>query len=232
MISVCMATYNGAAYIEEQVVSILDQLPEDGELVIADDGSTDNTLKILADFGDPRIRILETSDHLGPTYNLERALREAKGEFIFLADQDDRWLPGKVDSVMHLLKRSSLVLHDAYLLKPAGDTWARRGLVFRHRPPVHGVIRNWWKNSFTGCCMAFRREVLIRSLPFPANLPMHDQWLGLVAEKYYSVTFLKEALIEYRIHGKNATHLVDGNSNSFFKKIKWRWNLWWGLQTL
>ena len=225
MISVCMATFNGGKFICEQLESILSQLPPDAEIVIADDGSTDETLQVVAALNDSRIRVLPAEKHLGVIYNFERALRAAKGDVVFLADQDDVWLSEKVSKVLAKLEECDLVMHDAWLLhKGEAEMWVRKGKLSDIRPYQSGVVCNWWKNSFTGCCMAFRRKVLESSLPFPRNLPMHDQWLGLVAEKKFKVGYIDDALVEYRQHSTNATRI--GNSPAgIIQKIKWRFDL-------
>ena len=228
MISVCMTTYNGERYLRQQLESILSQLSEqDAEIIIADDGSTDETLRIVESLKDSRIRVLPSEKHLGTIYNYERALRAVKGDVVFLADQDDIWLPGKVTAVLDKLKECDLVMHDAYMLRQKDSqegAWQRSGKLSDIRPYKSGVVSNWWKNSFTGCCVAFRRDVLEKALPFPKNLPMHDQWLGLVAERYFKVRWIEEPLVEYRQHSSNATHI--GNSPAgVLQKIKWRVNL-------
>lgn len=223
-----MATYNGERYLRQQLESILSQLsPQEAEIVIADDGSTDETLQIIDSLKDSRIRVLPAEKHLGTIYNYERALQAAKGDVLFLADQDDIWLPGKVTVVFDGLKECDLVMHDAYMLCPKDsqeDVWLRFGKLSDIRPYRSGVLRNWWKNSFTGCCMAFRRDVLEKALSFPKNLPMHDQWLGIVAERYFRTRWIGEPLTEYRQHSSNATHI--GNSPAgILQKIKWRVDL-------
>ena len=228
MISVCMATYNGGKFIREQLESILSQLPSGhSEIVIADDGSTDDTLAVVNSLGDSRIRVLNAEKHLGVIYNYERALQASKGDIVFLADQDDIWLPGKVDKVLAALNDADLVTHDAWMLRPSDSqdsSWARTGKLSDIRAYKSGVVANWWKNTFTGCCMAFHRNILDKALPFPKNLPMHDQWLGLVAEKNFKVKSIDEPLVEYRQHSTNATHI--GNSPAgVFQKIKWRLDL-------
>ncbi len=225
MISVCMATYNGGKFIGEQLESILSQLPSDAEIVIADDCSTDDTLAVVKSIGDARLRVLPAEKHLGVIYNYERALLASKGEIIFLADQDDIWLPGKVEKVLAALSEADLVTHDAWMLRPSdASSWIRAGKLSDIRAYRSGVVANWWKNTFTGCCMAFRRNILDKALPFPKNLPMHDQWLGVVAEKNFKVKSMDEPLVEYRQHSTNATHI--GNSPAgMLQKIKWRVNL-------
>lgn len=222
-----MATFNGAEFIGMQLESILGQLEANDEVVIADDGSTDATLDYIESFNDSRIRIIRSGGHpFGPTYNMERALVEARGEYVFLTDQDDVWLPGKVARVLGGLEKATLVLHDAYLLHRAGSTeeWIRGDLLSQIRPFARGMFRNWLKNGYTGNCMAFRRELLTKALPFPAKLPMHDQWLGLVAEKYFGVEYIPEALVEYRQHKTNATRIT-GSGKGAWQRIKWRVNL-------
>ena len=227
MISVCMATFNGGKFIREQLESILSQLPPDAEIIIADDGSTDDTLLVVDSLNESRIRVLPAERHLGVIYNFERALRASKGEIVFLADQDDVWLPGKVEKCLAALNEADLVMHDAFLLGLSDafeSAWGRNGKLSDIRTYRSGVVANWWKNSFTGCCMAFRRKVLDKALPFPKNLPMHDQWLGLVAEKNFKVKFIDEPLVEYRQHSSNATH-IEKSPAGVLQKIKWRVDL-------
>ena len=81
------------------------------------------------------------------------------------------------------------------------------------------MLANIRKNSYIGCCMAFRRELLEYILPFPESLPMHDQWIGLLAEKHGSVRLLRTPLIRYRRHGDNATKQTHANAAQM---LKWR----------
>ena len=98
-ISVCMAVYNGEKYIREQIASILGQLAPGDELIISDDGSSDGTLDEARAFGDARIRLLANQLDRGYSGNFENAIRHAGGDIIFLSDQDDVWLPGRVEKM-------------------------------------------------------------------------------------------------------------------------------------
>jgi len=224
-----MATYNGEAFIREQLLSILGQLSFEDEVLIADDGSTDATLEIVRSFHDLRIHVIPAAKkRLGPIYNLERALSCAKGNWIFLADQDDVWFPNKVSRILAEFQTSSAncILHDAFFFtKNANGVWECGKRIFEIRQPRHGIFANWEKNSFTGCCMAFRRELLGSALPFPKALPMHDQWIGLCAEKTKKARFLHEPLVKYRMHLLNATDLAHGKKASILQKILWRLSL-------
>jgi len=220
MISVCLASYNGSEYIQDQVLSILNQLCINDEIIVSDNGSSDNTLSILEGFNDPRIKIfIETSP--GIISNFSNALNHAQGEFIFLADQDDVWLDGKVEQVFHLLNNEfDLVLHDAVVVDQELNVIASS--LFSLNMSRSGFIQNFQKNSYVGCCMAFNRKVLDTALPIPQNVGMHDWWIGLVAEKFFNVAHLSTPLIQYRRHSNNASNTSSKSMFSYSRRIKWR----------
>ena len=120
MISVCIATYNGEKYIFEQISSILSQLGKDDEVIISDDGSTDDTIKIIESICDNRVRLLINNGKHGFVSNFEKALMKSKGDFIFLSDQDDIWKSNKVQVVLKSLNKYDLVVHDADLIDGNG----------------------------------------------------------------------------------------------------------------
>lgn len=224
MISVCMATYNGASFIREQATSILLQLAADDEIVVSDDGSTDDTIQILESMNDPRIRILHNTQKHGVVGNFGNAIQNAKGEYIFLSDQDDVWTPDKVKVVMHKLKDNDLVLHNMQFLKNGTNNDDKD--FFSIRPPHKGFLNNIIKNTYTGCCMAFRRSLLTHILPFPSNIIIHDLWIGLVAEHYATVHVIHTPLLRYRRHGNNASFNGEGHSGlSFFTQIHYRFQM-------
>ena len=116
-----MATYNGADYLRPHIDSILSQLSDDDELIISDDSSTDATVKIIQEIGDKRIRLLEGNTFRNPIFNFEYALQQASGELIFLADQDDIWLPGKVKTMTGALTDCDLAVSDCAMIDDAAD---------------------------------------------------------------------------------------------------------------
>ncbi len=220
MISVCMATYNGERFIEEQIRSILDQLSSDDELVISDDGSTDCTLDIIKKFDDPRIVLYNHEYDHGVIQNFNNALTHARGEYIFLADQDDVWLPGRVQKVMDYLKKDyALVLVNAKIIDKKNETL--HNSFFQLNRTSCGFWRNLWKNGFLGCCMAFRRNVLSFTLPFPRTIPMHDWWIGLqVLAHRQKYIFLADVLHAYRKHGNNQTDSGNKSHASYWTRLK------------
>ena len=222
LISVCMTTYNGERYVAEQVRSILAS-PLVGELLVSDDGSTDRTLEILSGIDDSRLRLLE-GPRRGLVRNFESVLALARGEYIFLSDQDDVWLPGKVETLLGYLKRADLVVSDCAVVDSQLTTL--QPSFFAARGSGRGLWRNLLRNSYIGCCMAFRRELLAYALPFPAETPMHDWWLGLVAEMFGRTAFAPEPLTLYRRHGSNASTTAEQKSRArWFQQLRWRWRL-------
>ncbi|MGI6199197.1 MAG: glycosyltransferase family 2 protein [Christensenellales bacterium] len=206
-ISVAMAAYNGSAYIREQIDSILSQLSGEDELVVSDDGSTDGTRELLEQWcaSEARLRVL-SGPRQGLQQNFAHALDACTGDILFLSDQDDRWAPGKVERVAAIFQARPevmAVLHDAALVD--GQMHPLGGNMFALRDSRPGFWKNLWKNSYMGSCMAFRRELLQVALPIPEGLPMHDQWLGMLAEQVGEVALLPEPLLLYRRHAATVT---------------------------
>ena len=217
MISVCMATYNGEKYIREQMESILCQLNECDEVIVSDDGSKDGTIRILESFHDERIKILQNEGKHGFVGNFENALRVAKGDFIFLSDQDDEWMPNKVAVVLKELKDSDLIVHDAELIDGEGKSMGKNYYSFLHNSSC--FLMNLWKTRFLGCCMAFRKAVLDDCLPFPQNTVGHDYWIGMYSLVNYRVKFIPDILLMYRRHGGNVSPSSEKSNNSMFYKL-------------
>lgn len=206
MITVCMATYNGEKYIEEQLNSILSQISLNDELVISDDGSNDNTKNIINRYQKKYSNIkLIDGPQKGVIKNFENALSFSKGDIIFLSDQDDIWAKEKVDKVLNEFNdpNTLLVLHDAEIIDKNGKVIEKS--FYEHRGSKKGFINNIIKNSYIGCCMAFRKQLLNVSLPFPKEIEMHDWWLGLMAEQNGEISMITDKLIKYRRHGDNVS---------------------------
>lgn len=226
MVSVCVATYNGATYVRQQLESVLCQLAPDDEVVVSDDGSTDATLDVVRAMSDSRIRIVEGPKR-GLTYNFENAINNAQGDYIFLCDQDDVWLPNKVERMVEELQSHDLVVSDA-CITDADLTDTGRTLFDLHHPR-RGAIPTFVHTSYIGCCTAFRRRVLERLLPFPKNIVMHDYWVGQCCDWFYTTAFIPDVLMKYRRHGGNTSSLSEGSRLSLFEKISYRYWIMRGL---
>src|SRR4051812_24108606 len=222
-VSVCMATYNGERFLKEQLDSILSQLGGDDELVISDDHSTDGIANILASYEDERIKVLPSRRFGAPTGNFEYALKHCSNDLIFLADQDDVWYPGKIHAMSDALQHADLAVCDCRLTDHDLRTISPSFFAFNGSRP--GLIKNLVRSSYMGCCVAFRREVLTKALPFPDSIPLHDQWIGLVAERYFRIAFVPEVLLDHRRHRDNYSSTGARSRNSLRKKVWMRLQL-------
>jgi glycosyltransferase involved in cell wall biosynthesis len=221
LVSVCMATYNGEKYIYEQTASILNQLSADDELVVSDDGSTDDTLAILKGLNDNRIKIFSNKGNKGPVGNFQNGLEQVTGDYIFLADQDDVWFPNKIEVMSGYLEKYDVVACDCTVVNDNLQTLEES--FYRHRNSGAGFIKNLKGNTYMGNSMAFRKELLPVILPFPQNIPNHDLWIGVVADLFYKPYFIPQILGLHRRHNANASNTFDVKiKTSFWQKVNKR----------
>jgi glycosyltransferase involved in cell wall biosynthesis len=222
VISVCMATFNGQKFLVTQVASILSQIGLEDELIIADDGSTDDTVDLLRSIGDRRIKLITDRPVRNPALNFERALKAAKGDYIFLSYQDDIWLPGRVELAMQWMKEFDTLVVDCDIINDHEEVVAKS--YFSIRKSGRGLLYNLKRNTYLGACMSFRRKMLSNALPFPPGVPMHDIWLGWVSELTGRVKFLPQVCVHYRRHSGNVTVAPDAQSRyGLWDQVRFRW---------
>jgi glycosyltransferase involved in cell wall biosynthesis len=216
-VSVALCTFNGARFIEPQLASILEQPEELLEVVVADDGSTDDTIERVHRVAERAgsaglIRVLPGGGH-GVTANFERAVRACRGELIALSDQDDIWLPGRLAAQLARLDgapAATLLFGDAELVDadgaPLGATLFdqleigdRLLAEIDHGDAFAQLLR---RNLVTGATVVFRRELLDSALPFPREW-VHDEWLAIIAAATAAVAPLNQPVTAYRQHGSN-----------------------------
>ena len=217
-ISVCIATYNGEKYIKEQLNSILPQLKIGDEIIISDDGSTDNTIHIINTLNDDRIKIYMNTDINSVISNFNNALSYATGDIIFLSDQDDIWLDNKVKLCLKNLLNYDMIVTNCIVTDEKLNI--THSSYFEMVNSGSGFIKNFYKSTYLGCCLAFNRKVLKTILPLPKELLMyHDWWIGFLAEIRFSVYFERTPLLLYRRHGSTTSSTTLKSKNSFFVKI-------------
>ena len=204
MISVAMATYNGEKYIKEQLDSILINITENDEIVISDDGSSDRTIDIIKSYKDSRIKIYD-GPQKGLVQNFANSIIHCGGDIIFLCDQDDVWYSDKVHFVCSEFQKNPkcvLVEHDARII---GENNVLQNSFFEYRKVRTGFLKNIIRNTYHGCLMAFKKELIPDMMPFPASGCLHDQWIGLMAEKKGKIVLLDKVLMDYKRHESNAS---------------------------
>lgn len=212
-ISVAVATYNGGKYIREQMDSILRNLTPRDEIVVSDDGSSDDTLSLLKAYqnGEIPVKILKGPGK-GIKQNIGMALKNCRGQYIFLADQDDVWTDNKVCEVMKYLGQNGcrLVCHDAQVMNE-DLTETRMPSFFSYRGSKPGFLNNLLKNRYMGCCMAFEKSLLLYVLPIPEKIEMHDQWIGIINDmRGGNSVFIGKQLLLYRRHDANVSDFSHG----------------------
>lgn len=221
-ISIVMTAYNSEKYISEQIKTILDNSPEDAEIIICDDCSKDNTVNIIKSYNDDRILFFENEHNLGVNGNLEKCLTLVTGDIIVLSDSDNIWLEGKIDKVLPYFEKPNvgMVMHDAKIvnenLEPILDSY------YAWRKSKPGLLRNIIKNGYGGSMIAFKSSLLKYILPFPKNLPFFfDEWIGMMCARHSKCIFIDEKLSLWRRHEGTVSSVGKvGNNNKKTKNKK------------
>ena len=212
-ISIALCTYNGEAYLEDQLDSIAAQRLLPDEMIVCDDNSTDGTLRILDAFAGNSpfpVRIHTSAANRGSNKNFEKAILLCAGDIIALADQDDFWFPEKLARIADAFSgnpSAGIVFSDALLadehLNPLGATlWDRFEFTRKRRKKFDSG--NAWKvllekNTVTGATMAFKKSYAGAILPFPPSW-VHDAWIAFIVSLYADPVYIDEPLIWYRQH--------------------------------
>ena len=233
-VSVAMATYNGERFIREQLESILAQTLLPSEIVITDDQSTDRTIAIVDDLLSEELcrshgitRVVRVNDvNLGPGENFRRAISLCTGEVIALADQDDEWVPQKLEVLVGMLEadESLMLVHsDARLIDAKGDRLPLSlsqglGITGEEKHALmsgHSLAAILKRNLVTGTTAVFRRE--LGQLAFrESSIELHDSRLGIVASLMDSLRFFPQELVGYRQHDGNQ---IGGKPLSFLDTL-------------
>jgi len=207
-VSVCMASYNGAAHVVEQLESILAQLGPDDEVVIVDDASTDTSVDVITRVGDTRIRVIPSPINEGYVKAFEKALIASRGEYVFLSDQDDLWLPGRLDLMLEALAVKPVVASNFSFFgqKPRTIESLRLKASDSSKRWINLLLLWVGVRPYYGCAMAFRRDLAPLVLPFPCFLhETHDQWIAMVGNLVGGMRHLEQDTLSRRLHDSNTT---------------------------
>ena len=218
-VAILLATYNGEAYLDEQLRSLVAQTYPDISIIIRDDGSSDRTPEIIDDWlarYPEKITALRNDDkqNLGLVRNFATLMEACEAAYFAFSDQDDIWIPTKIESMLDRLKAVEkkidqhvpiLVHSDLRLVNALGHEIAPS--FFEHiganLPADLRLEHLLFNNVVTGCALIGNRALLDAAMPFPREVEVHDWWLALVAASCGIIETIEWPTVLYRQHGKN-----------------------------
>ncbi len=230
MIDILLAAYNGEKYLQELLDSLKEQTYSDWKLIVIDDCSEDDTVNILNRFSREagvQVELIRnrTRERSGKN-NFIRLLRRSGSEYFMFCDQDDVWLPDKIEKTLKLMKKTECGNNGKRIIPALVHTDLQ--VVDEKLIPIRdsffgysGLRKDFslkyllCQNTITGCTLmgnAALRRVFCEKKPDPDMLNMHDEWLGLIAACFGRIAFLDEATILYRQHGNNTVGAADAGS--------------------
>ncbi len=229
MIDILLATYNGGKFLQKQLDSLFTQTIRDFHLLIRDDGSADNTLQIIEayrqKFPEQITLITDDKKNVGATQNFGILLEHSKADYIFFCDQDDIWLPEKIEVSLNELQqleqqhpgKPCMVYSDMKLINDEGELLSESEWSELHLDPQYFVFnRLLIQNIPHGCTMAINRPLRELVLPIPQQAMLHDHWIAIVASLFSASKAIIKPTMLLRFHEKNVTR----KAYTFSEKVK------------
>lgn len=220
-VSIVIATYNGEHYIREQLDSIIAQTHQPLEVIIQDDCSQDATVSIVREYLSLLPIHLEiNTKNLGYIRNFELALKKAQGEYIALCDQDDIWIPSKLELLIANIGDNALIYSNSLLIDSHGDS-LHKTLSDKLRNTfisTHSPFSFIYDNCVSAHALMFKRSLLTQLFPFPKSL-YFDAWIAANGASFGGVCYLDQPLVHYRQHSTNTLSMTKKASLSFGEKI-------------
>ena len=204
-IDILLATYNGEKYIKEQIDSILNQTYKNIKLIVSDDCSKDGTVEILKEYEqkDKRVELHLLQENVGVVKNIEFLLNNVQAPYYMLADQDDYWMPEKVEKSLEKLKKENadLVFGDLEVVDENLNTiypsFNDYMLLTRKIKKYIGSYKvNYLYNSVTGCTVLAKKETIDYILPLPTTSKhlIHDHWIALMVALHGKLAYMPEKI--------------------------------------
>lgn len=226
LISIVMATYNGEKFLREQVDSLLAQTYSNLEFIFVDDASQDGTLSILREYAsrDSRIQLIENLVNKGYRKTFENGILHARGEFIALSDQDDYWIPSKIDELVNSIGDYSLIYSDSKLVDETGKYLGKKMSDLKRQIAYNSPLMYTFGAWAPGHSMLFRKDLLDFALPV-VDCVAHDYLIGFAATCANGITYLPKPFVHYRQHSTNTIGANLKNGKKPYKTKKERKNL-------
>lgn len=208
LVSIAMCTYNGEVFLDQQIQSILNQTYTNLELVIVDDCSTDGTFELLQSWHTKypsKFKIYRNEKNLGYNKNFEKAIALCSGDFIAISDQDDIWLPAKIEKLLLTFTQDDIVLSHCASIHLLGEKLKSKSGLLRWERHFSGNNTSslFLFNQVQGHNMMFRKTLLPFILPLPHDV-YYDWWIAVVATCYGRISSVPEYLVQHRLHHNNA----------------------------
>jgi glycosyltransferase involved in cell wall biosynthesis len=209
LVSIALCTYNGEAYIKEQLDSLIDQSYPNCEIIIVDDCSKDNTVNILKQYVNDfyQIKLYINSENLGYTKNFEKAISLCNGEYIALCDQDDIWDKNKISIMVDLIGDNILIYHDSAFVDETGVPMNKKVSDVQNCYSGNDPRIFLFGNCVLGHAMLFKKELLNFIGNFN-DIIIHDRWLGYVATNNGGILYIDQPLVQYRQHRNANTNIL------------------------
>ena len=206
LISIVMATYNGARFLQEQLDSLFQQTYSNIEIVIVDDCSSDNTIEILKQniIKNNNLFLYCNEKNLGYQKNFEKGVLLAKGEYIALCDQDDIWYPQKIEVLLKDIGNFSIAYCDSEIIDTNNKEIGIRLSQQRNMKNFISPLMYIYGTASPSHAMLIKQEIIKNAIPFPTLIP-HDYWLGFIASLKHGTKFVSQVLVKYREHENNVT---------------------------
>lgn len=208
LVSIAVCTCDGGRFLAAQLDSLLRQTYANCEIVVADDASTDDTPEILRSYAarEPRVRLIMRPRRIGFNANFAQTIAACRGDWIAPSDQDDVWLPEKVQRLVEAIGDADLAYCDSIFMGedgvPGPDRLGERRRMIAGREPLSLVVTN----SVSGHALLCRRDLVTRAEPFPPEC-YYDWWLAIVAANDRGIRYVDQPLVHFRRHGASATSL-------------------------
>jgi glycosyltransferase involved in cell wall biosynthesis len=207
LVSIVMATYNGARFLEAQMDSVLNQSYPAIEIIVVDDGSTDRTPEMLKSYAARHSNIqlcFSAGKNLGYIKNFERGCRLATGDYISFCDQDDVWHPDKTSILMEAIGDHSIVYCDSELVDSLLNNLQRKHSDYKKLQSFDNCLYFATDNCVGGHALIMKKEIFIYADPFPVEMP-YDLWCAFVATFYGTIRYVNQPLVKWRQHENNIT---------------------------
>lgn len=217
LVSIVMATYNGENFLNEQVASLINQTYQSIEIIIVDDCSTDNTKTIIKQLISKHgnIKFVENEKNVGVTKTFENGIMQTSGEFIAFCDQDDIWMPNKIELLVKNIGKEDAIYHNSLLVDAHGKSLNSEFTGIMKMKSYYSGSSFLLSNSVPGHTMMVRKKFVMDILPIPHNI-LFDLWIGFAAAANNGIKYVDKILVHYRQHNNN----VIGTNKSSNKKRK------------